>query len=394
MNRLFGIFKKIISLFIVHVFNYFPIKSNKIFLTSYYGSQYGCNPKYITEYIIQNVKEQYDIVWAFNDIKQFEHIPYIRKVKNMSLKYFYELCTSKVVITNYRTTDLFIKRKDQYYIQTWHSSLRLKQIEKDAEDKIPQSYTEMAKRDSKKCDLLLSGCKYTTDIFKRSFWYEGEIFEHGTPRNDVFFSHSGELKSKVFNSLNIPSGSKVILYAPTFRNHQDYTVYELEYEKIIDALANTFGGKWIFLVKLHPHLIPVSNKIIQGNQVKDVTRYNDIQELLKISDVLITDYSSLMFDYAMTRKPCFLYVPDYEDYVEKDRNLYFNILDLPFRVAMNKEELLFRINTFDSNAYSRDLNHFFFKIGSYEDGKASENLVRRINNICFGESREIINEAV
>ncbi|MBS4198409.1 CDP-glycerol glycerophosphotransferase family protein [Bacillus sp. FJAT-49732] len=387
--------KKIISLFIIHLFNCFPIKNNKIFMTSYYGSQYGCNPKYITEYIIRNMPEDhFDIVWAFNDVIQHKHIPYIRKVKNMSLKYFYELCTSKIVITNFRTTDLFVKRKNQYYIQTWHSSLRLKQIEKDAEDKLPKSYVEMAKKDSKKCDLLLSGCKFSTDIFKRSFWYDGEIYEHGTPRNDFLLNQKVNLKRNVLNLLNIPSDYKIILYAPTFRNHKDHTIYELEFEKIIRTVENTFGGKWICLVKLHPHLLSLSNNIIRGKDVLDVTNYDDIQELLSVSDILISDYSSLMFDFAMTRKPCFLYVPDYEEYTSKDRNLYFNVLELPFKVAMNKEELLHKIIHFESNTYSKDLDQFFFKIGSYEDGKASEYLVRRINNICFGESREIMNEAV
>ena len=126
---------KSITLLIVYIFNCFPIKKNKIFFFSYYGSQYGCNPKYITEHILNNYpRDRYDLVWAFNDLKSREHLKGIRKVKTMSLKYFYELCTSKVIITNFRTTDTFVKRKDQYYIQTWHSSLRLKQIEKDAEE--------------------------------------------------------------------------------------------------------------------------------------------------------------------------------------------------------------------------------------------------------------------
>ncbi|MGL5752407.1 MAG: bifunctional glycosyltransferase/CDP-glycerol:glycerophosphate glycerophosphotransferase, partial [Paraclostridium sp.] len=176
--------KKFLTLTITHIFNLFPIKKNKIFLFSYYGSQYGCSPKYISEYIVKNYpKDKFDVVWAFNDISSKEHIEDIRKVRIMSLKYFYELSTSKIIITNFRTTNTFIKRKNQYYIQTWHSSLRLKQIEKDAENSLPKNYAEMAKEDSKKCDLLLSGCKYSTDIFKRAYWYNGEIFEHGTPRN-------------------------------------------------------------------------------------------------------------------------------------------------------------------------------------------------------------------
>ena len=170
MKRWAALLKRLLSLLIIYLFNCFPIKQNKLFLFSYYGSQYGCSPKYISEYIRSKTPQgQFDIVWAFNNLQSKQQIEGVRKVKTMSLSYFYELCTSKVVITNFRTTELFLKRKNQYYIQTWHSSLRLKQIEKDAEDSLPKHYVQMAKKDSVKCDLLLSGCKFSTAIFKRAF---------------------------------------------------------------------------------------------------------------------------------------------------------------------------------------------------------------------------------
>ncbi len=387
--------KKYLSLVIIHIFNCFPTKKNKIFMFSYYGSQYGCNPKYISEYIIQNTpKGQFDIVWAFNDFKKKDHLPNIRTVKTMTLKYFYELCTSKVVITNFRTTDLFVKRKTQYYIQTWHSSLRLKQIEKDAEISLPEQYVHMAKKDSKKCDLLLSGCKYSTNIFKRAFWYEGEIFENGTPRNDLLFNHDPLMKERIFNALSISPDCKVVLYAPTFRNDSNLAVYDLNYLGLLKTLANKFGGKWICLVKLHPHLMSKSKELICGNNVVDVTSYNDIQELLSISDVLISDYSSLIFDYSITRRPCFLYVPDFNDYIEQDRNLYFDLLELPFKAAMTNDDLLNEINLFESEKYNTDLYQFFQRVGSFENGKANEMLVKRIKEVCFSENGRKINEAV
>ncbi|MBS4179145.1 CDP-glycerol glycerophosphotransferase family protein [Lederbergia citrea] len=395
MNRLVGKLKKYVSLTIICFFNCFPIKKNKIFFFSYYGSQYGCNPKYIAEYMIQNMpKNHFDIVWAFNDLKKYENIPYIRKVKTMSIKYFYELSTSKIVITNFRATELFVKRKNQYYIQTWHSSLRLKHIEKDAEASLPNTYVQMAKKDSKKCDLLLSGCKYSTDIFKRSFWYDGEIFEHGTPRNDFLFKNNFTLKEKVFDDLNLPIDYKIMLYAPTFRKDEILTVYDLDYSGILTSLENKFGGKWVILVKLHPHLLSKSTNIVYGNHVVDITHYSDIQELLSISDVLISDYSSLIFDFSITKRPCFLYVPDIEEYIKQDRNLYFDILELPFPAAMNNSDLNKDIKVFNSEKYITDLDKFFMKIGSFEDGKASENLVQRINKICYSEIRREVNEAV
>ncbi|MCL6572223.1 MAG: CDP-glycerol glycerophosphotransferase family protein [Bacillus sp. (in: Bacteria)] len=355
---------------------------------SYYGSQYGCNPKYITEYILSHYsQDKFDIVWAFNDPESKKTITGFRKVKTMSLKYFYELWTSKIIITNFRTTDLFVKRKNQYYIQTWHSSLRLKQIEKDAEVTLPKQYVEMAKKDSQKCDLLLSGCKFSTTIFKRAFWFEGEILEYGTPRNDIFFKDHSVKRQKIFTELTIPTNYKIILYAPTFRKDKNLDVYKLNYDEILGSLEKKFGSKWIFLVKLHPHMISETNQFVYGDNVLDVTSYDDIQELLNITDVLISDYSSLMFDFAITKRPCFLYVPDLDEYIKNERNLYFDVLELPFISATSKIDLLEKINEFSYDEYNDRLREFLTGIETFEDGNASQKLLDHINEVCFGKKR-------
>lgn len=368
---------------IIRVFNCFPIKNNKIFLYSYYGSQYGCSPKYISEYLVENYPDKYDIVWAFNDVNSRDNINGIRKVKIMSLKYFYESCTSKVIITNFRTTEMFKKRKDQYYIQTWHSSLRLKQIEKDAEDTLPKHYVKMAKSDSKKLDLLLSGCKFSTDTFKRVFWYEGEIFEYGTPRNDILLRNTDKLKTRIKDKLKIDRNKKVILYAPTFRKNNDLKVYNIDYSIIINKLSEKFGGEWIFLVKLHPHLISKSKELVYGENVIDITSYDDIQELLGISDILVSDYSSLMFDFGLTNKPCFLYIPDVDKYTKGDRKLYFDINELPFIPVKNNNEFIKEIDSFNEVKYKEKLDEFFAKIGSFESGQCCKELEKKIDKVCF-----------
>lgn len=384
MNKVLENIKSIVLKTIINIFNCFPIKNNKIFLFSYYGSQYGCNPKYISEYITKNYpKDKFDLVWAFNDLSSKEHIQSIRKVKIMTLKYFYELCTSKVIITNFRTTDIFKKRKNQYYIQTWHSSLRLKQIEKDTENSLPQNYIKMAKEDSKKCDLLLSGCRYSTDIFKRAFWYNGEIFEHGTPRNDLLVKVDQQYKSNIKKKLNISNDTKLVLYAPTFRNNDNLEVYNLEYKKVLENLKVKFGGEWKFCIKLHPHLITKSDQLKYGKDVLDFTKYDDIQELLAITDVLISDYSSLMFDFGLTKRPCFLYIPDLEEYINQDRKLYFDIKQLPFINTKSTTDLLEKIINFDEKIYNKELDIFLDGIGSFEHGDSCEKIVERINSICF-----------
>jgi CDP-glycerol glycerophosphotransferase len=387
--------KKMASLVIIYFFNMLPVKRNKIFLFSFYGSQYGCNPKYITEYINENYPaDKFDLVWAFTNLDSKVDVAGVRKVKVMSLKYFYELCTSKIIITNFRTTDLFVKRKNQHYIQTWHSSLRLKQIEKDAEDSLPKHYVQMAKKDSLKCDLLLSGSRFGTEILKRSFWYDGEIFEHGIPRNDLLFQSNSYKINQIKQRLNIPYESKVLLYAPTFRKGNNLDVYDLDYSQVVEKLTTKFGGDWIVLVRLHPLLLLKSSHLVYGEKVINVTTYDDVQELLLITDTLISDYSSLIFDFSITKRPCFLYVPDVIEYTSKDRQLYFDLIKLPFISATSNDDLGKKIEDFQNEVYMDSLSEFLDEVGSYEEGKASKHLLKHINKVCFENKRGDVYETV
>lgn len=356
------------------------IKRNKILFMSYYGGQYGCNPKYLSQYVVAHYPD-YDVVWAFVHPKQYRDISGIRVVKYLSIRYFYELCTCKVLVTNYRMTLLYRKRKGQCYIQTWHSSLRLKMIEKDAEDKIPVSYKKMALKDSLNIDYLISGCAYSTAIFRSSFWYKGNILEFGTPRNDLFFSANSDDTKRIKDNLNIPFSHKVVLYAPTFRQNSEYNRYDLDYGRLLQILGNNTESDWVILVRLHPHLLACSNNIKSDSCIKNVTGYDDIQELLLISDILVTDYSSLMFDFALTQRPCFLYTPDLDEYIKSERNLYFDIQSLPFPMAVNEDELIQALSLFDSHQYKEKLASFLLKIKSFESGKACKAISEKIQEI-------------
>lgn len=365
---------------IVFIFSFWPLKCKKILFLSYYGSQYGCNPKYISEYIREN-SNGYDIVWAFNAPEKYT-IPGIRKVKYYSLAFFYELCTAGFIITNYRMPLFFRKRKKQIYIQTWHSSLRLKTIEKDAESKLTPEYVKMAKKDSKAIDCLLSGCRFSTDIFRSAFWYDGFILECGTPRNDLFSNQVSNVKQKIARAYSIAEQTRIVLYAPTFRQDYGLDYYNIDYTKLVQTLSARFGGEWTVLVRLHPHLQQFSQQLLAGSNVIDATSFDDIQELLTASDILISDYSSLMFDFALTGKPCFLYVPDLDEYTKKDRNLYFDIKALPFVKAYCNKDLIESINQFDDASYRHALVAFNKQIGSFESGTSCQQVLDYINDKC------------
>ena len=362
---------------LLFLFRLLPIQNNKVLLFSYYGSQYGCNPKYLSEYMVRTHPE-WEVVWAFTSPKR-HIVEGIKKVRFMAISFFYNLSTSHVIVTNYRMADHFKKRRGQKYIQTWHSSLRLKMIERDVESTLKPSYIDMAINDSKNIDILLSGCQKSIEIFKGCFWYDGEIMPSGTPRNDIFFSDDIQGRvSAIKQSLGISAKDKVLLYAPTFRKDEGLYYYNVHYTELMDTLQRKYGGQWKLLVRLHPHLLNHSEELLGNSPVIDVTRYDDIQELLLISDVLLTDYSSLMFDYAPTLRPCFLYTPDLDTYRQQDRDLYFQIENLPFPICRTNEELIVTIERYNAQEYQLHISSFIQDIGSFEDGHASERVVKRI----------------
>lgn len=360
------------------IFRLFSIRKNKIFFLSYYGSQYGCNPKYLSEYIVENCKD-WDVVWGFT-MPNKHNIEGVRKVKYLSLRYFYELYTSQVFVTNYRMPEYYRKRKEQLYVQTWHSSLRLKKVEGDVESDLPDHYAKMAKKDSAQTDVLLSGCQFSTATFKRAFWYSGEIAQTGTPRCDLLFSSNNILRENIKKNIGISPEQKIILYAPTFRKDYSLKHYDIDYKRLVASLAAKFGGEWVVLLRLHPHLTDYSTKLIVNYpELRDVTKYDDIQELLFISDIVISDYSGLIFDFALTARPCFLYASDLDEYVKNDRSLYFRLEDLPFPISQNNEELNLIIQNFDASKYQQNVSSFMQAVGSFETGHSCENVVNYIS---------------
>ncbi|MBQ4600624.1 MAG: CDP-glycerol glycerophosphotransferase family protein [Oscillospiraceae bacterium] len=338
-----------------------PLKKNKVILWSDNFKTFGCSPKYIALELAKS--GQWDVVWVLERGKAVPEVPGMRFVPYFSMKYLKEIATAKFIVCNHRTSayHYFKKRKGQVYIQTWHSSLRLKMIEKDA-PMLPQSYVDTAKADSRKIDLLLSGCRFSSEIFRRAFWYDGQILEQGTPRCDGLFGDGSAVKEKVYSFYGIEPGKKLALYAPTFRDDPGYS-YGLDF----DAFAKALGTDWVVGCRLHPKF---DGKNLEG--AIPMSGYPDMQELLIACDRLVTDYSSSMFDMAVAGKQCCLFVPDLAAYTAGDRGLYFDIRKLPFPVAEDMQSLC----RLDFDAYEERRLAFLAQIGSFENGHAAENVVK------------------
>ena len=361
-----------------YIFRIFKVKPNKILFEASAGNAYGDSPRVISEGLNGN----YDIVWVCNNNK--EKFPEnIKTVERSSIKYIYEHVTSKVWVSNVRKPGFCKKRKNQFYIQTWHSPLRLKKVEKDTEKFLEKQTIKNSINDAKMTDVMISGCDFSKKLYENSFWYNGEVKKFGTPRCDVFFydDKMKKIKENVYNSLRINKKNKIILYAPTFRKGNTYFEYP-DFENILDNVENI-----VILVRFH-HNSKVDFKT-NNKKIINVTDYPDMQELLVACDLLITDYSSSMFDMLIAKKKCILYVPDYEEYLKTNRDLYFKLNELPFEKCHGSKELLENILNFDEKKYYENINEFSKKIKLYEDGKATLRVCSMIEEVISNGTKKI-----
>ncbi|MBQ1371939.1 MAG: CDP-glycerol glycerophosphotransferase family protein, partial [Oscillospiraceae bacterium] len=232
-----------------------------------------------------------------------------------------------------------IKRKNQFYLQTWHG-FALKRIEADVGNHLEPEYVAAAKRDSSQIDVIVTGSGFMEKLYRNSFWYEGPVLRTGTPRNDIFFRDHSVLHSEVCRRLGLPENRKLALYAPTFRSDHSTDAYRIDAELLRRKAAENFQGDWTVLIRLHPNVAAQSATLFayNGDTLVDATKYPDMAELLCAADLLITDYSSSMFDYALTGKPVIRFATDIEAY-QKDRDFYFPLDALPFPLARSNEEL-------------------------------------------------------
>lgn len=359
-----------------------PVKKGRVYCVAHGGSKYSCNPKYISEYILEFFPDRFELIWPISNDACIENVDRrVKFVKSTSWLTIYYINTSEFIIANYRFSPHWTqwkKRNNQKYIMTWHGSMALKRIEFDARTSMVPGYLENALLDSRIIDLMLSDSQWCTEFTRRAFLYQGDILEKGLPRNDIFFDNrkmSGAIK-KVLNYYKIKENSKIILYAPTFRDDCGFDQYILEWSEIQKAFEERFGSECVIMIRLHPAILSRvdSSRLVHKNKTIDVSSYNDMQELICAADVLITDYSSTMFEAAILRKPCFLYVPDVEYY---NRGFYFQISELPFPYSINMQCLLENIRSFDNNTYVNSVDLMFkYVFKYYQEGTATENLVQ------------------
>lgn len=370
-----------ISFFLVRkIYKNRPIQKNKIVVDNFCGRGLGDNPKYIVKALLKENKKL-DIVWEVSDKKTTMPVG-VRKVKYHTPQAIKELLTARVWIDNVKSSFKPNKRGKQFYLQTWHAGLGLKASERQVQNILSSEYIVCSKRDASMTDLMLSDSQWTTDIYEKWFWYSGPIVKTGFPRNDILINQPAYILKKIRKYFNLNESTKIILYAPTFRDADtSLDVYKFNFFKILSALNNKFGFNYVVLVRFHPNLnlMGGSNIYEFGSKIKNASLYPDMQELIVACDSLITDYSSCMFDAMIARKKVFLLAKDLNNFVKNDRDLLFNIKeDLPFSFSSNEEKLIKNINLFDSVKYKNAVDDFIKRVGLFEDGYAASRVAHII----------------
>ncbi len=365
-----------------------PIQKNKIVFCSTEGmGGYGDNPKAIAEYLHVHHPEL-DLVWLLNDMTK-EFPSYIRKAPNTLMSRAYEYSTAKVWIDCHRKPYGTVKRKGQYYMQTWHGTLGVKPVGADRGGKMPKIGELVSRADSEMIDVWLSNSDWYDVVVRRGLYYKGEIMRTGSPRCDILFHAREKWKSKIREIYHIPMEAGILLFAPTFRagsQERKRTVESeqvtLDFQKILSALQQPTGKTWYLMLRLHPqvaaHMESFPIHMQDTSHVVDASQYRDAYELLAAVDAMMTDYSSLGFDASFIDMPVFLYADDLDTY-QSDRNrLYFDLRRLPYPFADSEAALIANIRSFDRTAYRSKVHTFLESLGTRETGEACKHAAERI----------------
>ena len=357
--------------------NTYQLKKSVMFFT--FQGSFVCNPKYICE-ALHRLAPDVECIWVTYQKTNQIFPSYVKQVVFGEPEYYTALYQSKVIVDNafnYQKR-CYKKRNQQYYIETMHGSLGIKRI--GPETSSNRRRNARGFQNGRQADYIISNSDFENMVFRSSFWKETPILMLGHARNDLLTesnsSHAQKFRSIVRKFYHLPEEAKLAMYAPTFQREISAECEPLDLELVRRSLENKFGGDWYLLNRLHPRDVRIG---IKRNQPKilDGNAYEDIQELMTAIDFGITDYSSWIFDYVVTRKAGMLYVPDLDQY-QNSTGFYYPLNTTPFPIAKNCRQVEQVIQAFDYQQFDTNLSVFLKDKGCVDDGKASERAAKVI----------------
>jgi len=368
--------------------------NDKIIIFGCYGGKsYACSPKEIYEYMLKKEEfNDYTFVWAFKDIEKYRELENNKNTILVSYgkrEYQKYMARAKYWIFNYKIAEHIYPKKDQIFIQCWHGT-PLKRLGYDLIhfDNVLNTMKGMKKRykiEANKFTYFLSPSKFASERFisawnLKEIGKENIIIEQGYPRNDFLYNYKKEDEKRIREKLGIQDcNKKVMLYAPTYRSNQHKSgvgyVYDLEVD--FEKLQEDLGNEYIILFRPHYFIANSFDFEKYEGFIYNVSDIDDINELYIITDILITDYSSVFFDYANLKRPIIFHMYDLEHYRDESNGFYIDLKELPGKITKTNDELINEIKRMSKEfTYDKQYEKFNKKYNYLDDGKATERVIK------------------
>ena len=355
------------------------IDRNKVVFCCLQGRFYGDSPRLISERL-HALRPQTDIVWVLEGeaMKRLKgRMPdYVRTVRYRSRDSFVEQATARVWVDNFtKQNSLRPAKGRQFYIQTWHGDRAIKRIGYDMGTSDEYRVEEL-------CDRVVTASTFGENMYRTAFRYNGEYIRAGSPRNDILVkSDPGDIR-RVREGLNVPEGVRLLLYAPTYRENERVIPKraQMDLARTLLCLEETTGVPWRCLYRAHYLSKGIDLESVK-DRIIDVTRYEEMSELLLAADMVLTDYSSCALDYIVRDMPALFFIADWDEYVST-RRVYFDIRETPMLTAANQDALEALIRDMTPERARENCAAIRDYFGYYETGRATEavceHIIRRL----------------
>ena len=355
-----------------------PVRKGTVVFESHLGKQYSDSPKYIYQAMVA-AGGGYRAVWSYTGNPAAWPTEAVL-VRRESWRYYYELARAEFWVDNQGFPRQFRKRAGTTYLQTWHGTpLKTMGFDEPGLAALPPAQQREHAAMIERWDALVVPSDYFIDTFVRAYRYSGPLLRVGYPRNDplVTGNDPGTVK-ELRERLHLPDNRKIVLYAPTFRDTQHHIRARFQLRLDLQALAEALGEEYYFLIRTH-YLDRVSIPATHRPLAANLSKHHDVTELMLASDVLITDYSSILFDYANLRRPMIFFTYDYEDYL-RTRGTYFDLAStVPGPQVATTAEVIDCLRNLDDVQirFRERYEQFHARFCQYDTGTASTTIVRQ-----------------
>lgn len=371
-----------------------PLNNKKVVFESFMGRSYSDSPKAIFEAMKADPRfADFELVWSFKGcvlLEEGHDFPSGAKIViRNSEDYYSDLASAKYWVTNSRMHDHLFMREGQYYLQCWHGT-PLKRLGHDIEIETENALNtsgELAGRyaiDASRYSAMLSPSPYASEKFRSAFGLE-KLFDHdimlevGYPRNDILKTYDPTQVAELKIKLGIPKDKKVMLYAPTWRDNQHSSATGYTYKSAVDfdKLQAALGEDWVILFRAHYFISNIFDFEKYKGFIINASGVDDINECYLVSDALVTDYSSVFFDYANLQRPMIFYMYDLEEYKHKLRGFYIDLSELPGPIVENEDEFISEIGKLNEywERFGEQYKVFSAKFNPLDDGQAAARVV-------------------